>query len=647
MPTATTRKPRSLEARRYYKSRGAALALWRNTNAEVIISGPAGTGKSRACLEKVHACCLRWPGTRALVVRKTRESLTESALVTFESCVVPANDPLLAGTQRRMRQSYRYANGSEIVVGGMDKPSKVMSTEYDLIYIQEAIELFEDDWESLTTRLRHGVMPFQQILGDTNPDAPTHWLRRRADAGRCVMLEIRHEDNPVMWDEARGGWTDVGRAYIAKLDALTGARLDRLRYGRWVAAEGVVYDEWDRRKHLISTAPDPRLVAHASGRSTSDINNAFVCIWVAIDPRRAGLPLPRDLPDRAGRSPTTRGRSRPSPGRSASRRRWPTTTRRTGPRCTSAASRPRRPPRRSPRASRPCSSGSAPRATASPACSSSPMPWWSETRPWSRPSCPTCIGRGVRRLRLAQGPGRAGREGSPRRRQQPWHGRITICRCIPRPGPPAAPAMASGQSRPGPEYPGSLLWIWGPPMSDIEVIHGDCLDRLRGIPDGSVDAVIADPPYSSGGLMRGDRTASTNSKYVRNSAVGMRGDFDGDTRDGRSWLYWCALWIKECLRIVKPGGYFLMFSDWRQVPTATDAIQCGGFVWRGIITWDKGRGARAAPQGALSASMRVYRLGGHMGFPRWPIGAAPGMAVITFRSSRVTSTTSPESRRDC
>jgi site-specific DNA-methyltransferase (adenine-specific) len=41
----------------------------------------------------------------------------------------------------------------------------------------------------------------------------------------------------------------------------------------------------------------------------------------------------------------------------------------------------------------------------------------------------------------------------------------------------------------------------------------------------------------------------------------------------------------------------LLFSDWRQVPTATDAFQCGGFVWRGLVPWNKGRGARAPHKG--------------------------------------------------
>src|SRR5690349_4259246 len=224
--------------RRPYQPHGAALDLMRCQAPEVLLSGPAGTGKSRACLEKLHACCELVPRVRALILRKTRESLTESALVTFEERVLPAGHPILAsGGQRRLRQSYRYPNGSEIVVGGLDKPGKIFSTEWDLIYVQEAIELTEDAWEAATTRLRNGRLPYQQLLADTNPGAPSHWLKRRCDVGKCRLIESRHEDNPRLYDAARQQWTEEGKRYLATLDALTGARLQRLRHGRWVQAE--------------------------------------------------------------------------------------------------------------------------------------------------------------------------------------------------------------------------------------------------------------------------------------------------------------------------------------------------------------------------------------------------------------------------
>lgn len=119
------------------------------------------------------------------------------------------------------------------------------------------------------------------------------------------------------------------------------------------------------------------------------------------------------------------------------------------------------------------------------------------------------------------------------------------------------------------------------------LIRGDALAVLRDLPDASVDAVITDPPYSSGGMVRGDRAvAGTHRKYV-GDAVTLRPEFGGDSRDQRGYEYWCALWLGECHRVTRPGGVCLLFTDWRQLPATTDAIQSGGWVWRGIVPWYK------------------------------------------------------------
>lgn len=119
------------------------------------------------------------------------------------------------------------------------------------------------------------------------------------------------------------------------------------------------------------------------------------------------------------------------------------------------------------------------------------------------------------------------------------------------------------------------------------VYCGEALDILRRMPTASADAVITDPPYSSGGLMRSDRNLKTSDKYVLTGTAIERPEFFGDNRDQRSFLVWCTLWMSECLRVVKPGGYFFSFTDWRQLPSVTDAVQCGGWIWKGIVPWDK------------------------------------------------------------
>lgn len=237
-----------------YQPHGTCVELFRERGDEVLFAGPAGTGKSRACLEKLHMMALLNPGMRGLIVRKTLASLGSTALVTFEQHVATqhlANGEMKwFGGSPKEAACYRYQNGSTITVGGMDKSMKIMSSEYDIVYVQEATELTEEDWEAITTRLRNGKVSFQQLMADANPWTPTHWLKVRCDKGKTKMIRSRHEDNPVLFDPATGEITAAGRSYMAKLDALTGVRYQRLRKGIWCAAEGLVYEEWDPQIHL-------------------------------------------------------------------------------------------------------------------------------------------------------------------------------------------------------------------------------------------------------------------------------------------------------------------------------------------------------------------------------------------------------------
>lgn len=244
--------------RHTYQPYGTAIEAFKYKGPELLYAGPAGTGKSKCLLEKIHAVALKYPGMRALIVRKTLASLGSTALVTFEEHVAKehlANGEVKwFGGSAKEAACYRYGNGSRVVVGGMDKSMKIMSSEYDIVYVQEATELTETDWEAITTRLRNGKMPYQQIIADANPDVPTHWLKVRCDTGKTHHIRSRHEDNPVLFnqnpDGTTGGLTAVGKAYMSKLDALTGVRYQRLRKGIWCAAEGLVYEEYDPAIHL-------------------------------------------------------------------------------------------------------------------------------------------------------------------------------------------------------------------------------------------------------------------------------------------------------------------------------------------------------------------------------------------------------------
>ena len=228
-----------------YRPAGAAEALFGNRSPEVLIEGPAGTGKTRAVLEYVNYLCETYPGIRVLLFRKTRNSMSESVLVTWEEKVLWDGPPAKSGeAQRTNRQHYSYPNGSHVVLGGMDNSDRIMSTEYDIAACFEATECTQEDWEKVTTRLRNNVLPWQQGVCDCNPGSQYHWLNLRANRGRMDRLLSRHTDNPTVTPE-----------YLAALDALSGAQRERLLHGRWVSEEGLVYDEYDPAMHIVDEPP--------------------------------------------------------------------------------------------------------------------------------------------------------------------------------------------------------------------------------------------------------------------------------------------------------------------------------------------------------------------------------------------------------
>lgn len=134
----------------------------------------------------------------------------------------------------------------------------------------------------------------------------------------------------------------------------------------------------------------------------------------------------------------------------------------------------------------------------------------------------------------------------------------------------------------------------------ITIYHGEALNVLASLEPSTIAAVVADPPYSSGGMFRSDRSGSGVEKYqgwTRTHADGVKdgprnqpGDFGGDSRDQRGYFAWSALWLSQTWRLAAPTAQVFVFTDWRQFPVTTDSVQAGGWTWRGVCVWDKGVG---------------------------------------------------------
>lgn len=243
-----------------YEPRGGAVDLWRCRDHEVVLAGPAETGKTRACCEKLDALMWKYPRSQAVVVRKTLASLFTTVLQTYRNVIGPGSPIVFYGGGKP--EWADYPNGSRLYFAGLDNVGKALSSERDFIYVNQAEELTLDDWETLTTRCtgRAANAPFAQIFGDCNPGPPSHWIKHRPS---LTFLVSRHVDNPTL-HAASGEITERGRKTMSVLDNLTGVRRARLRDGLWVAAEGTVYaDEWSEERNLVegdSTPPALRCV---------------------------------------------------------------------------------------------------------------------------------------------------------------------------------------------------------------------------------------------------------------------------------------------------------------------------------------------------------------------------------------------------
>lgn len=278
---------RRIEVR--YTPRGAAWRLMTCTAPEILIEGPAGTGKTRAVCELDDYLCRRYDRLRIMWLRLRRVDMAESVLNTYENIVLQPGDPIKSGAGRRNRHSYEYPNGSQIVVCGLNEPDKYRSTEYGLIRVFEASEVLEEAYEMLTHRLRQpagSTLPYTQILCDTNPDSPAHWLNLRADRRRLdgspMMQRLcsTHKDNPMYWDAGTKDWTPEGRRYVLdKLANLSGVRRERYYLGRWAAAENAIWPEYSRAKHHLAETPTKRIRWYFASVDWGFRNPGTIQVW--------------------------------------------------------------------------------------------------------------------------------------------------------------------------------------------------------------------------------------------------------------------------------------------------------------------------------------------------------------------------------
>lgn len=143
---------------------------------------------------------------------------------------------------------------------------------------------------------------------------------------------------------------------------------------------------------------------------------------------------------------------------------------------------------------------------------------------------------------------------------------------------------------------------------------------LATLADGSVDALVTDPPYGSGANSVAGRLRPSSSKYRSSDSTPLP-DIHGDSLIPEAWSQMIYQVLLQCFRVLKPGAPVLIFCDWRSLPGLMGVLGGVGFGVRSCVVWDKGRGSRPVQNGfRLQSELILFaRKGGPILAPASPV----------------------------
>lgn len=248
------------------------MPLFADEHRFLVLKGGGGSGKSIFAGRKVIERCLAEPGHRFLVLRKVGRTLRESC---WRQLLGQCGD-ICPGefTANRTDMSISFSNGSIILFSGLDDPEKLKSI-YNItsIWIEEASELQEADFNQLDIRLRGQTKYYKQFIITFNPISITHWLKKRffdATDERTRVHESTYRDNRFLTPEDIEVLENFGKVdeYYYQVYCL----------GQWGVTGKTVFDGRALTERLMSLAKPAKV-----GRFEYDYDGAKILSWQWVD----------------------------------------------------------------------------------------------------------------------------------------------------------------------------------------------------------------------------------------------------------------------------------------------------------------------------------------------------------------------------
>lgn len=227
---------------------------YHNPSPIVVNVGGVRSSKSYSISQCINFDCVEHPGLRVAIGRKIASTLKPTLLKTF----IDAATSMQLWDENNFNKTDRYyeydfhdgnAIKSDIQFFGLDNSQKVMGSEYNIIWIDEATEFTYEDYLKLKTRLS-AKKPVgwkqNKIILSLNPSDARGWIRTKLLTQPDVcLIESTYKDNPFLDDD-----------YVRGLEAMKEASpqmYKMLVLNQWGISEGRVFDKWEL--YDDSTAP--------------------------------------------------------------------------------------------------------------------------------------------------------------------------------------------------------------------------------------------------------------------------------------------------------------------------------------------------------------------------------------------------------
>ena len=187
MGRRTAELDRAVDAALWFKNlretnNDAFLPLFWDEHRYLVLKGGGGSGKSIFAGRKVLERVTTEPGHRWLVCRKVGRTIRESCFEQLKNQAYEfyADEIAYIPKGKGGDMTMRFRNGSEILFSGLDDVEKLKSI-YNVtgIWIEEASEVLERDFNQLDIRLRTKFAYYLQIILSFNPISVQHWLKKR------------------------------------------------------------------------------------------------------------------------------------------------------------------------------------------------------------------------------------------------------------------------------------------------------------------------------------------------------------------------------------------------------------------------------------------------------------------------------------